>query len=422
MNRLYAVESRFSLTGGMADHRLRLPASAVADYTAALARAVLGGSGPMPSLVRALRASGLGTNSPAAPGPWIDEVAADLKAHAGRCVILAGRRQPPVVHALVHAMNAALGNIGKTIELRAAAPAAGAGTLAELAEAIGRGQVETLVILGGNPAYNAPADLDFAALLKRVKTTIRLGLHADETSSAATWHLPAAHYLESWGDARTSDGTIVPVQPLIEPLAGGRTALEVIARLSAYETTVPQEIVRRAFRKASGVAEANADAAWRRFLHDGRLAGSARPVLKPALRPDAIAAAVASAPAPAGPLSAGRLELILDADAKVDDGRFANNGWLQELPEPVTKLTWDNAATLSPETARRWASRAATWCGWSSMAAAWRSPPRSCPAMPISRSRCRWAMAGPRPAAWAARSASTPTSSARRRRRTSPSA
>jgi molybdopterin-containing oxidoreductase family iron-sulfur binding subunit len=358
MNRLYAVESRFSLTGGMADHRLRLPASEVLDYTAALARAVLAGSGATAALERALLAGELGKqgawNPRGATGavPWIDEVAADLKAHTGRGLILAGRRQPPLVHALVHAMNAALGNLGQTIELRGAASTDGTGTLAELAGAIDKGQVETLVMLGGNPAYDAPVDLDFGSLLNKVKTTIRLGLHADETSSAAAWHLPAAHYLESWGDARTSDGTIVPIQPLIEPLAGGRTALEVIARLSAYETTVPMEIVRRAFRKASGVPEADVEAAWRRSLHDGRLAGSARPVVKPALRPDAIAAAVPAAWPSLGPLSADRLELILDADAKVDDGRFANNGWLQELPEPVTKLTWDNTATLSPETAR----------------------------------------------------------------------
>ncbi len=164
MNRLYVVESRFSLTGGMADHRLRLPASHVRDYTLALARAVLAGSSADQSLRQALQATTLGKEGPATnAGPWIEEVAADLKAHAGRAVILAGRRQPPLVHALVHAMNAALGNLGKTVDLRNA-PNPVAGTLAELAEAAGKGQVETLVILGGNPAYDAPADLEFAAL------------------------------------------------------------------------------------------------------------------------------------------------------------------------------------------------------------------------------------------------------------------
>jgi molybdopterin-containing oxidoreductase family iron-sulfur binding subunit len=371
MNRLYTVESRFSLTGGMADHRLRIPASLVRDYTVALARAVLAGSSADQALERALQGTALGrdvswnrelafrddrhrgdSNRATVSGPWIEEVAADLKAHAGRSVIVAGRRQPPLVHALVHAMNASLGNLGKTVELRGESSGTGAETLEELADAVGKGRVETLVILGGNPAYDAPADLEFAALMKRVGTTIRLGLHADETSGEATWHLPAAHYLESWGDARASDGTVLPIQPLIEPLSGGRTALEVVARLAAFETTAPYEIVRHAFRKASGVAEADFEAAWRKFLHDGLLPGSAHPVVKPVLQWESIATAVAAArPAP-GPLSADHLELVLDRDAKVDDGRFANNGWLQELPEPVSKLTWDNAAIFSPATAR----------------------------------------------------------------------
>ena len=354
MGRLYAIEARFSLTGAMADHRLRMPASQIRDYAIALARAVLAGKAEASSLGRALEAAARNVRESAVPRPWIEEVVADLKAHAGRGLIVAGRRQPPFVHALTHAMNVVLGNLGETIELRSIPKpeADSGGGLAELAAAIRKGEVKTLLILGGNPAYDAPADLDFATLLKKVGTTIRLGLHADETSTSSTWHLPAAHYLESWGDARTSDGTVVPIQPLIEPLAGGRSALELIARLTGYETTVPLDIVRRAYRKVSGVAEANAEAGWRRFLHDGLLAGSARPAVRPPVKWDLIASAVqALGPAPARP-SADRLELLLDPDARLDDGRYANNGWLQELPEPVTKLTWGNAASLSPATAR----------------------------------------------------------------------
>jgi molybdopterin-containing oxidoreductase family iron-sulfur binding subunit len=357
MNRLYVVESRFSLTGGMADHRLRVPASQVRDYTVALARAILSGSGADAALQRALEATSLGREGPwsrpeADAGPWIREVADDLKAHRGRALVIAGRRQPPLVHAIVHAMNATLGNLGRTVECRGGPRDSDTGTLEDLARAIGEGSVETLLILGGNPAYNAPADLEFAALMKRVKMTIRLGLHADETSHEATWHLPAAHYLESWGDARTGDGTVVPIQPLIEPLDGGRTLLEVVAQLSAFETTVPYEIVRRSFRKVSRIAADQFEPAWRRFLHDGQLAGSAYPVAKPVLQWGSVANAVATAQPAAGRLSTDHLELVLDRDAKVDDGRFANNGWLQELPEPVSKLTWDNAALLSPATAR----------------------------------------------------------------------
>jgi len=371
MNRLYVVESRFSLTGGMADHRLRLGASEVRDYAIALARIVLLGSRADHSLQSALDASPLGrsgawneapsahikasrddSGSAAAAGPWIEEVAADLKAHAGQSIVVAGRRQPAIVHALAHAMNAALGNLGKTVELRIAPPRPDAGSLAELATAIGGGQVDTLVILGGNPAYNAPADIRFPELAKRVKTIIRLGLHADETSLWASWHLPAAHYLESWGDARTTDGMVVPIQPLIAPLDGGRSVLAVVAQLSGFETTIPYEIVRRAFRKVISPSASDFEARWRRFLHDGLLEGSTYPAHEPRVQWKSVASAVAAVQPGKGRLSADNLELVFDRDAKVDDGRFANNGWLQEVPDPVSKLTWDNAAIFSPATAR----------------------------------------------------------------------
>jgi molybdopterin-containing oxidoreductase family iron-sulfur binding subunit len=371
MNRLYVVESRFSLTGGMADHRLRLASSHVVAYTIALARATLASSSADRSLQSALESSplsrevdwklitdsmsaidrnGSGTSSPMIP--WIDEVAAELKAHTGRSIVIAGRRQPAVVHALAHAINAALQNLGQTVELRAAPPGSDTGSLKELAATIENGAVETLVILGGNPAYNAPADMDFANLQSRVKTVIRLGLYADETSQQATWHLPAAHFLEYWGDARTSDGTVVPIQPLIEPLHNGRSALAVVGQMSGFESIVPYEIVRRAFRKLVGSTAPDFEGRWRRFLHDGLLDGSAYPRANPAIQWKSIASAVAAAQPAQSPLSLDNLELVFDRDAKVDDGRFANNGWLQEVPDPVTKLTWDNAAIVSPRTAR----------------------------------------------------------------------
>jgi molybdopterin-containing oxidoreductase family iron-sulfur binding subunit len=356
MNRLYVVESRYSLTGGMADHRLRLPSSRVRDLAVALAHAVLAADPVVPapgSPGAALRGALEGFRPSVRLDPrWVSEVAADLRAHAGTSLVVAGRRQPALVHALAHALNAALGNLGTTVELRDAPKEADVGTLAELAKAIGEGWVDTLLILGPNPAYDAPADLDFGRLLTRVATTIRLGSHVDETSRLATWHLPAAHYLESWGDARTGDGTVVPIQPVIEPLFGGRTALETLARLIPFEQTSSYDIVRLSLARARGITTADLDPVWQRFLHDGLLAGSARAPVNPALRWGAVAEAVAAAgPAP-GPLSASNLELVLDRDAKVDDGRYANNGWLQEVPDPVTKLTWDNAALLSPRTAR----------------------------------------------------------------------
>ncbi len=352
MNRLYVVESRFSLTGGMADHRLRIAASQVQDYTISLARALFAGSTVGQPLALVLEKHPIEPQGSGDWGPWIDEVVADLKARRGQSVILVGRRQPPLVHALAHAMNELLGNLGKTVELRPAMSFAGAGTLQDLALAIRKGQVETLVVLGGNPVHDAPVDLEFAGLMERVKTTIRLSPHADETSSAASWHLPAAHYLESWGDARAGDGTIMPIQPLIDPLFGGRAAIELVSQMAGLESTAPYEIVRQTFRETTGAKDAAYEAAWRKFLHDGVLAGSAIPVVKPVLDWTALATAV-SAPRPAlVPLSATSLELVLDRDAKLDDGRYANNGWLQELPEPVTKLTWDNAALMSPATAK----------------------------------------------------------------------
>jgi molybdopterin-containing oxidoreductase family iron-sulfur binding subunit len=355
MNRLYAVESQYTLTGGMADHRLRLPASHVGDYTLLLARELLQSDPvvPPPGSPQAALREALASFRPsvAFEPRWVREVAADLRAHAGKGLIIAGRRQPALVHALAHALNSALGNLGETIELHKRPTGPDAATLSDLAHAIEQGRVQTLVLLGGNPAYSAPVDINFAALMARVEHTIRLGAHVDETSQHARWHLPAAHYLESWGDARTGDGTLVPIQPLIEPLFDGRTVLELVARLIRFETTKPYEIVRRAFRRVSKASEAGFEVAWREFLHAGMLAGSGYPLASPSLRWGAVAGAV-KGPIPAPrPLSADAFELVFDRDSKVGDGRFANNAWLQEAPDAITKLAWDNAAIVSPRSA-----------------------------------------------------------------------
>ena len=356
MNRLYVIESQFTITGGMADHRLRLPSSQVLDYTMVLARAILEGETvvPPPGSPQAALRQALATYKPSVKidEPWVREVAADLKAHAGKGIIVAGRRQPPIVHALAFALNATLGNIGKTIELRKPPARPAAETLQDLVQAIDKGEVQTLIIVGGNPAYTAPADLGVADRLKKVATTIRLGLHVDETSRLASWYLPSAHYLESWGDARAGDGTVLPIQPLIAPLFDGRNVLEELARLTKFETSSPYEIVRRTFRKISGATDAGLEAAWRKFLHEGTSSAGAYPVDHPALKWDAVARAVIGTRPPSGSLSASNLELVLERDAKLDDGRFANNGWLQELSNPITKLSWGNAALVNPRTAR----------------------------------------------------------------------
>jgi MoCo/4Fe-4S cofactor protein with predicted Tat translocation signal len=349
MNRLYVVENTFTITGGMADHRLSIPASQITAYLLALSERVLELLRVEPSAVGGIDFKSAADRSrPAVPRPWVNAVASDLVAKRGRGVVLAGRRQPALVHALAHLLNAVLGNHGTTVVFRRAAEQSA--SLTELVAAMNRGSVQTLVLLGGNPAVDAPAEMDLGTLLNRVPHTIRLGLYEDETAALCEWRLPAAHYLESWGDAESADGTYSAVQPLIAPLFGGRSALELVARLIQYETTQPYEILQRSFRQRVG---ATADqAAFRRFIHEGFWPNSAREIARVTPAWGALAATVAAyRPGPA--VSADNLELSFHADYRLRDGRFANNGWLQETPDPITKLTWDNAACVSPETARR---------------------------------------------------------------------
>ncbi len=329
MNRLYAVESTPTLTGARADHRRPMPPAGIAAF----ARAVAAGVGAIPS--------------GGASDPFAAAVVEDLKAHRGRSLVVAGPAQPPEVHALAHAINAALGNAGKTV--RYAAPAfAGPGNQAEsiagLASDMAAGKVTTLVIVGGNPVFNAPAELDFAAAMLKVGLRIHLGLYNDETSRLCHWHVAEAHTLESWTDARAEDGTVTILQPLIAPLFSGRTAHELLAAFSSRPEKTSHDIVKDAWRgKLPG---ANFEAAWQKALHDGLVEGSASPTKTPALKADFLAGAAAAAPE-------NGLTLLLRPDPTIGDGSYANNGWLQELSKPLTKLTWDNAALIAPSTAQR---------------------------------------------------------------------
>ncbi len=336
MNRLYQVESNLSITGTMADHRLRLASSHMLAFTAALAARITGATN-LGGLVE-----GAELNQ-----QWVNEAAADLQENRGASLVVAGAHLPAAVHALVHSINVALGNVGTTVEY-VTVPAANAASITDLATAIQGGGIRTLVILGGNPVYNAPADLDWAAKQKSVPEVIRYGYYFDETSAASTAHLAAAHFLESWGDARTSDGTIVPIQPMILPLFNGLTELEVLARIGAETTTDPYTLV---FQTVTGLAQGTPEAVFRTFLHDGLLAGSAYRRADAGPNAAAITAAVASAARPTA-LSAQNLEVRFVADTKVDDGRYANNGWLQECPEPITRISWDNPILISPRLAR----------------------------------------------------------------------
>ena len=345
INRLYAVESLFTLTGLNADHRLRVSPSMIVAVLAKLALNVLGSTEHDAKLTELAAPA-------SAHEVWIAGCAKDLKANAGKSIVLAGYRLPLAAHLLVVAINEALGATGHTVEYRQAPPSQ-TGTLSELTAALHGGQVQTLVILGGNPAYNAPADLNWSQAQAKAKTVVRLGYYIDETSwnaaahAASQWDLAMAHYLESWGDARTADGTVVPVQPLIEPLFGGVTELEVLALIGGITPSSPYEIVRETFRSLSSGDEN----AWRKFLHDGFLAGSAAKVANVQYNPAELTRALGELK-PASSPTTNSMEVVFYRDAKMDDGRNNNNGWLQELPDPITKLTWDNAVLMSAATAK----------------------------------------------------------------------
>lgn len=350
MNRLWAVESAHSTTGGMADHRLALQSAQIGPFALALAQA-LAASGVAVALPAPSGAI------PGVPAGWIEALAKDLAANPGAGLVVAGRHQPPAVHAAALAINAALGNLGTTVFLREPTDVLAPSTedLAALAAAIGGGQVSTLVVLSGNPCYDAPADLGFEKALAKVKNVVHLGLLADETAAKADWHLPEAHFLEAWGDCRAADGTASVVQPLIEPLFGGRSAIEIAALLATGEEKPGLDLVKETWKAILPAPPADAsdpdlvfDTAWNRVLHDGLLAGSALPPVAP----DSTASPADALAGLAAPGASG-LELSFRPSPAVHDGRFANVGWLQELPDAVTKLTWGNAALLSPKTAER---------------------------------------------------------------------
>ena len=348
MNRLYAVESRYTITGSMADHRLPLQGGRIEAFALTLAARVLRSGGhELPADLRELR-SALGVHeSHSFDEAFVDAMVDDLLHARGRSLVTAGDRQPALVHALVALINDALGNAGETVRYTRLAEGEEVdqlGSLAALVRDMASGRVGTLVMLGGNPAYDAPADLDFAGALGRVGDTIHLSSHRNETSRLCGWHLPMAHALENWGDTRGWDGTRYAVQPLIEPLYDGRSALELIAFLSG-ETSRGHDLLRNAMRSE---LDADFEKGWRKFLHDGFLAGSAFEAEAVNLEAASLTGVVAAKPANGGYHG---LELEFHRDGSVYDGRFANNGWLQELPDPMSKITWDNAAAMGPATA-----------------------------------------------------------------------
>ena len=336
MNRLYVVEPTPSVTGSIADHRLPLQAGLVGPFALALAAA--------------LHVPGV-SSSPVSDdfATWIEPLARDLQRHRGTSLVVAGDDQPAAVHAVVHAINQALDNVGRTVVFTdpvEANPTDQLASLRRLAADMGAGRVDTLVVIDSNPLYTAPADLGFdERLMSKVRLRVHLGLDHDETAAFCHWQVPAAHYLESWGDVRAGDGTASLIQPLIAPLYGGRTAHDIVgAMLSSDAGQSSHDTVRVYWQERTKLQGAEFETFWRKALHEGLVPDTGAAVKTVTARP------VDPSLVPSG--GKGR-EIVFRADPTVFDGRFANNGWLQELPKPQTKLTWDNAALVSPATAAR---------------------------------------------------------------------
>ena len=341
MNRLYVVENHYTVTGGMADHRLRLKVADMGEFARqlGLALAKATGNSDLAAVANAVPASQASFDS-----KWVQECAADLAKNGGRSIVVAGPLTPAPVQVLVNAINAALGNIGATITaVKTDAPAAA--SIGDLAKSIDAGKVKTLFILGGNPVHNAPADLGFAKLLEKVPDTVHLGMFEDETSKLCRWHVPAAHFLEAWGDVRTFDGTYTPVQPMILPLWGGRSELEILNAINGAPAPVGPALVQATFTQ---VANSTDPAAWNAFLRDGFQPNTAFAPAQVAFN-----ATAAADLAKSSTTKSEGMELVFLQSSSVDDGRYANNSWLLETPDFVTKVTWDNAILVSPATAKK---------------------------------------------------------------------
>lgn len=349
LNRLYVMESRLSITGGMADHRLRVKSSEVEGLALALlARVVANGKS-------AAGLSDLGSRGELKDEQqkkFVDAMAKDLVRTSGKSLVVTGPAQTPLTHAVVHALNAVLGNVGQTVSYVKPSVqdvAQGPKALKALVDEIHGGQVGALIITAWNPVFTAPADLDFASALQKVSHegfSLYTGLYEDNTSELANWFVPAAHTLESWGDTRAKDGTVSIVQPLISPLFNGLTRADILAALVNTPETRVYDLL-KGFHKTQDKS-ADFELAWETWLSKGVVPNTA-------ISPQSMAVnfgAVSRAAASAQPVADQGYEVRFVTDYKVYDGRYANSTWLQEIPDPITKITWDNVAMLSPTTAK----------------------------------------------------------------------
>ena len=336
MSRLFSVESRYTPTGAAADHRLPLRSEQIEAFLLDLEAELAAHHGlELPDAPRG------GNLADIKARDLLSAVAEDLATHRGSGLITVGAAQPARVHARAQRLNQLLGNAGRTVEYLMTARTDSIGELRQVADGLNVGRIRTVLVLGGNPVYDAPADFGFAEAYAKAEERIHLSLYRNETSLRSTWHLPRAHFLESWGDCLGWDGTLTLRQPLIDPLWGGRSELEVLARIVEAVELEGRAIVRETHQVDDG--------AWRTMLHDGLQRDS---------RPAGVAVRGGSLPAPQlratqtrAEVANGELELTFHADSTLHDGRFANSGWLQELPDPLTTLVWDNAVLIGVATA-----------------------------------------------------------------------
>jgi molybdopterin-containing oxidoreductase family iron-sulfur binding subunit len=334
MNRLYMIESTPTTTGAKADHRWPMSAGWIHGFSGAWNK----WKGAIAADIQ---------NSGAAANDNDDAVMLDLDRHQGSSIVIPGDHQPAAVHSLAHSINAALGNVGKTVfytDSVDANPINQIESIKDLVSDIHAGKVDLLVILGGNPAYDAPVDLDFASLLKNGKIPLRvhLGLYQNETAELCQWHINQAHELETWGDSRSYDGTVSIVQPLISPLYSGKSSLEFVALLAGQADATGYDLLRAYWQKQH--AGTDFEGFWRKSLHDGWIEGTTFAPKQVSLKSIDLAGVKVRDEA---------IELNIRRDPTIYDGQFSNNGWLQELPKPMTKLTWDNAVLIGPKMAER---------------------------------------------------------------------
>ncbi|MDF1544276.1 MAG: TAT-variant-translocated molybdopterin oxidoreductase [bacterium] len=345
MNRLYQIESGHSSTGGNADHRLRLQSGQIPAFALTLAFALQDEGLKIEALKSVTRPS-----VPAGDSEWqrwLKPLAQDLMKAGKQSLVVAGYRQPSELHALVYAINHALESQAVSYVDFSDSLLSDSGQFADFTNEIHEGKYNTLILMGCNPVYDAPSDLKFASALKKAATTVHLGLYRDETGAACQWHLPMSHYLEQWGDVRSADGTRGLVQPMIEPLYGGHSSVELLSLITNGVESRGYELVRQTWSKllSGDIFEKH----WKKILHDGLQDGSAGKLRDSKVKSGAVSKACTAKLFTAETFNS--MEIVFAVSPSLYDGRYANNGWLMELPDPVTKISWDNAALMSPATA-----------------------------------------------------------------------